>query len=72
MIIKTRGIKSLVGSLVALAMIILFLVFIFNILLFLIPLIIILAVIGYFFRVLRNIKKGKRKDYIDIEYKIKR
>ncbi len=72
MIIRTRGIKSLIGSLIALALIIIFLVLVFNVLLFLIPLIIILGIIGYFLKVLKKLKKGKPKDYIDIKYKIKK
>jgi len=72
MIFKARGIKAWLIILSVLLVIILFLIFLFNILLFLLPLILILLAVSYLFRILNKLKKGKNKDFIDIDFKVKK
>ena len=72
MIIRAGGIKAWLVILSILLVIILFLIFLFNLILFLLPLIIILILVSYLFRMLNKLKKGKEKDFIDIDFKIKR
>jgi len=57
--------------LLALIFIIAVVVVVFNILLFLLPLIVILIIVGYLFRMLNKLKKGKNKDFINIKYKVR-
>ena len=58
--------------LVFLVITIVILALIFQIVLFLIPVALVLLILSYFFRMLNKVKKGKPKDYIDIEFKEKK
>lgn len=73
MLFAARGIKGLIILLIAILIIIVLLAVIFvsiiHLLIFLLPLIIIAFLLGYFFRMLNRLKKGK--DSIKVKYKIK-
>jgi hypothetical protein len=71
MIIKINGIKAWITILVFIVITIAVLALIFHIVLFLIPVIIVIFILSYLFRMLNKVKKGKPKDYIDIEFKEK-
>ena len=72
MILRANGIKAWIFLLIVLVGVILLLLLIFNIFLFLLPLIIIIVIVSYLLRMLNKVKKDKPKDYIDIDFKIKK
>jgi hypothetical protein len=72
MIIKVRGLKVWLIVLGVLAFGIFILILLFNLLLFLLPLIALLIIVSYLFKMLNKVKKGKNKDYIDIEFREKK
>jgi hypothetical protein len=72
MIFRIRGIRAWIMILVFLVITIVILALIFQIVLFLIPVALVLLILSYFFRMLNKVKKGKPKDYIDIEFKEKK
>lgn len=72
MILRTTGLKAWIVILITLAFLIAVLIVMFHVLLFLLPIIIILVILGYLFRMLNKVKKGEKKDYVDVKYKVKR
>ena len=72
MIVKINGIKAWMFALIAVAIVLGILLLIFNLILFLLPIIIILFLVSYFFRILNKLKKGKKSDHIDINFRIKK
>ncbi len=67
-----RGLKAWIIVLFILLGIIFILILLFHLLVFLLPVIIVLAIIGYFFRMLNKVKKDKKKDFVDVKFKVKR
>ncbi len=72
MFIVTRGLKAWIIGLVLLVGVILVLLLIFQLFILLLPIIIILILLSYFFRMLNKLKKGKRKDFIEAKYTLKK
>jgi 4-amino-4-deoxy-L-arabinose transferase-like glycosyltransferase len=65
------GIKAVIVGLGILALVIIVLVATFHVIIFLLPLILVLILLSYFFKMLNKIKKGKKKDYVDVKFKVK-
>jgi hypothetical protein len=72
MYIKVNGVKAWIGILIVLAIIMAIIILLFKLVMFLLPVILIVIVVSYLFRMLNKVKKGKPKDYIDINFKIKK
>ena len=68
-----RGIKTFLFTIIVLVVILGIVLISFSLFIFLFPVIVVLGIIGYFLRKLRNKKKEEpqKKDYLDIEYKVK-
>ena len=64
------GVKALIGIFAVIFFLLVVFIIAFNVLLLLLPVIIVLGLLGYFFRKLHKVKKPK-KEYIDVEFKEK-
>lgn len=66
------GIKIWLITLGVILLVIIFLVLVFQILFLLLPFILILILFSYFFKILNKVKKEKKEDYLEAEFKVKR
>ena len=72
MIYTIRLIRGILGLLLFLLMLLIFFILAQAFFILLLPLFIVLALFGYFFRVLRKLKKGKPKeDVLDVDYTVR-
>lgn len=72
MIFTARGIKAWIIGLVVLAVVIIVLVLLFHLLIFLLPVILIFVLLSYLFKMLNKFKKGDKKDFIDVKFKVRK
>lgn len=77
MIVTARGLKAWLWILGIILVVIVGLIIVFHILMILLPIVIVLLIIGYLFKMLNKVKKGepkdnKKKEYIDVEHKLKK
>ncbi|HLC98188.1 MAG TPA: hypothetical protein VJC21_05410 [Candidatus Nanoarchaeia archaeon] len=73
MIVRAEGLKAWLLILVVFLGVLVLLVIIFQVLIFLLPLILVLLLMAYLFRKLNTAKKsGKKKDFIDIVFNVKK
>ncbi len=68
---KAAGIKALVIIVLVLAFLIALLIIAVKIFLFLLPVILVIGGAYYLFNALNKAKKGKKKEQVNVEYKIK-
>ena len=72
MIVKASGMRALLFLLVFLAIVVALGILIFRVVLFLLPLILIIIAVSYLFKILNKLKKDKKKDYVDIGFRVKK
>ncbi len=67
-----RGIKAILALLLFVLMLLIFFILAQAFFILLLPLFIVLALFGYFLRVLKKLKKGKpKKDVLDVDYTVR-
>ncbi|MDP3640187.1 MAG: hypothetical protein Q8R53_03220 [Nanoarchaeota archaeon] len=73
MIVRAEGLKAWLLVLVVSLGVLVLLIIVFQILMFLLPIILVLLLMGYLFRKMNAAKKtGKKKDFVDVKFKMKR